>query len=133
MNIAETYSVTSPLNVSFSVLPFHLVLYFYLFVLLGTHCCVGFALVVGSEGYSLVAVHRLLSLRAWALGCMGSAVTARGLGSRSAWAQQSQLSGSRAQAQQLQRMGLVAPWLVGSSQTRDRTHVSSISKQILYH
>ena len=30
-------------------------------------------------------------------------------------------------------MGLVAPWHVGSSQTRDQSHVSCIGRQILYH
>ena len=30
-------------------------------------------------------------------------------------------------------MGLVALWHVGSSQTKDRTHVSHIGRQILYH
>ena len=30
-------------------------------------------------------------------------------------------------------MGLVAPRLVGSSQIRDRTHVSCIGRSILYH
>ena len=41
--------------------------------------------------------------------------------------------GSRAQAQQLWRTGLVAPWHVGSSQTRDRAHVPCIGRQILNH
>ena len=36
-------------------------------------------------------------------------------------------------AQQLGCMGLVAPQHVGSSQTRDHTHVFSIAKQILIH
>ena len=39
----------------------------------------------------------------------------------------------RAQGQQLWRMGLVAPRHVGSSRTRDWTHVSCISSWILYH
>ena len=38
-----------------------------------------------------------------------------------------------AQAQQLWLMGLVAPRHVGSSQTRARTHVPCISRQILNH
>ena len=37
----------------------------------------------------------------------------------------------RAQAQQLWLMGFVAPWLVGSSQTRDRTGVPCIARQTL--
>ena len=45
--------------------------------------------------------------------------------------QQLWLAGSRAQAQQLWCMGLVAPQHVGSSQARDRTHVSCIGRGIL--
>ena len=37
------------------------------------------------------------------------------------------------QAQQLWLTGLVAPWHVGSSQTRARTRVLCISRQILNH
>ena len=44
-----------------------------------------------------------------------------------------QLPGSRAQAQQLWLMGLIALWHVGSSQIRDRTRVSCIGRGILYH
>ena len=47
--------------------------------------------------------------------------------------QQLQLPGSRAQAQYFWHTGLVAPRPVGSSQIRDQTHVSCISKRILYH
>ena len=38
-----------------------------------------------------------------------------------------------AQAQQLWLTGLVAPWHVRSSQTRARTHVPCIGRQILNH
>ena len=38
-----------------------------------------------------------------------------------------------AQAQQLWLTGLIAPWHVGSSQTRAQTHVSCIGRQILNH
>ena len=48
-------------------------------------------------------------------------------------AQQLWLAGSRAQAQQLQCTGLVAPRHVGSSQTRARTCVPCIGRQILNH
>ena len=44
-----------------------------------------------------------------------------------------QRMGSRAQAQQLQPMGLVAPQNVGCSQTRARTHAPCIGRQILNH
>ena len=43
------------------------------------------------------------------------------------------LAGSRAQAQYLWRTGLAALWHVGSSQTRDRTHIPCTDRQILNH
>ena len=43
------------------------------------------------------------------------------------------LSSCDIQAQQLWRMGLVAPRHVGSSRTRDRTRVPCIGRQILNH
>ena len=43
------------------------------------------------------------------------------------------LTGSRAQAQQWWRTGLVAPWHMGSSWTRDRTRVPCIGRWILNH
>ena len=49
------------------------------------------------------------------------------------WVQQLWLASSRARAQQLWRMGLVAPRHVGSSRTRARTHVPCIVRQILNH
>ena len=49
------------------------------------------------------------------------------------WRQQLRFEGSRAQAQQLWRIGLVVPWHVGSSWTRDQTYVSCIGRWILYH
>ena len=60
------------------------------------------------------------------LGAWASVVVAHGL-------QQLWLVGSRAQAQQLWRTGLVAPRHVGSSRTRARTHVPCIGRQILNH
>ena len=51
----------------------------------------------------------------------------------STWAQQLWLPGSRAQAQQLWRTDLEAPWHAGSSWIRDQTHVSCIGRWILYH
>ena len=62
---------------------------------------------------------------AWGLECR--------LSSCGTWAQQLWLMGSRAQAQQLWRTGLVAPWHVGSSRTRARTHVPCIGRRILNH
>ena len=63
---------------------------------------------------------------AWALGTQASVVVARGL-------QQLWLAGSRAQAQQLWRTGLVALRHVGSSWARARTCVPCFGRQILNH
>ena len=49
------------------------------------------------------------------------------------WASVAAVPGARAQAQWLWCMGSVAPWLVGSSQIRDQTHVSCTGRRILYH
>ena len=57
--------------------------------------------------------------RAWALGVRASAVVAHGL----------QSAGSVV----VVHMGLVAPWHVGSSRTRARTHVPCIGRRILNH
>ena len=62
---------------------------------------------------------------------VASLVAERGLWG--AQAQELQLMGSRLWAQQSWCMGLVAPWHGGSSQTRDRTHVLCIGRQILNH
>ena len=48
-------------------------------------------------------------------------------------AQEQRLTSSRAQAQQLWHVGLVALQQVGSSQIRDRTCVSCTGRQILYY
>ena len=66
-----------------------------------------FSLVTASRDYSLVAVRGLLI-----------AVAPLAAGS----------PGSGAQAQQLWQMSLVFPWHVGSSQTRDGTHVSCFGR-----
>ena len=42
-------------------------------------------------------------------------------------------AGSRAQVQWFWSTGSVAPWLVGSSQTRDQTHLSCTGRRILNH
>ena len=49
------------------------------------------------------------------------------------WVQKLPITGSRAQAQSLWCMGLVSPWHVVSSQTRDRTRVSCIDRWITNH
>ena len=81
--------------------------------MLGLHCCTDFSLAVTSRDYSPAAGHRLpIAAASLVVKHMGS--RARGLRS----------CGSRA---------LVAPRHVGSSQTRDRTHVSGRrGRRILY-
>ena len=92
------------------------ILCIYLFLaVLGLHCCARAFSSCSEHGLLFVAVHRLLIAVASLLQSTGS----RCAGS----------CGS--QAQQLWRTGLVAPWHVGSSQTRARTRVPCIGRRIL--
>ena len=89
----------------------------------------GLSLAVVSGGYSLLqctgfSLWWLLLLQSTGSRCMG-------FSSCSTRAQQLWLAGSRVQAQQLWCTGLGAPWHVGSSRTRARTHVPCIGRQIL--
>ena len=79
------------------------------------------SLVVASGDCSLVAVLGPLILAAFLL---------KSTGFRAQRLQYLWLLGSRAQA--LWHLGLVVPWQVESSQIRDRTCVSCISRCILY-
>ena len=63
----------------------------------------------------------------------GGGFSCRGAQALGTQAQQLWLVGSRAQAPQLWRMGLVALWHVGSSQTRARTCVPCLGRRILNH
>ena len=74
---------------------------------LGPCCCSGPSLVVDSGGYSLVAVRGLLEVAS--------------------------LVQHKSEGHSLWRTGLVALQHVGSSKTRDGTHVSCFGRQILYH
>ena len=76
--------------------------------------------------------HIGFSLRGFSCG-RTQALEREDFSSCSTWVQQFQLLGSTAQAQQLWCMGLVVLSHVASSLTRDRTRVSCISRQILYH
>ena len=115
----------------------------YLFLaVLGLRCCMQafftfyfllfffrLSLVATSGGYSSLwcvgfSLQWLLLLRS-----VGSRRT--GFSSCGTWAQQLWLMGPRVQAQQLWRMGLVAPWHVGSSQTRAQTCVPCIVRWVL--
>ena len=77
--------------------------------MLGLHCCIQAFPSCREQGHLLFQ-------------SMGSRYV--GFSSWGSWALQCGLS---------RHMGLVAPWRVGSSQTRDRTHVPCIGRQILNH
>ena len=93
--------------------------------------CVGFSLVAVSGGYSSLQCAGF-SLR-WLLLLRSMGSRHAGFSSCGTRAKQLQLAGCRVQAQQLWCMGLVAPWHVGSSQTRAQTRVPCIGRQILNH
>ena len=104
--------------------------FIYLFILfLGLRCLA--QVVAASGGY--------FSLRCtgfswqWLLLLRSTGSRHAGFSSCGSRAQQLWLVGSRAQAQELWRMGLVAPRHVGSSRTRARTLVPSIGRRILNH
>ena len=85
------------------------------------YCAQAFSLVAASKGYSSLqctgfSLRWLLLLQSTGSRPTGSVVMAHG---------------SRAQAQKLWRMGLVAPRNVGSSRTRAWTHVPCIGRRIL--
>ena len=91
----------------------------------------GFSLVAASGGYS--------SLRCvgfslwWLLLLQSSGSRCTGFSSCGTQAQQLWFAGSRAQAQQLRHVDLVALQHVGSSRTRTRTHVLCIGRRIVNH
>ena len=93
--------------------------------------CAGSSLVAASGGYSSLWCAGF-SLR-WLplLQSMGSRRT--GFSSCGTQVQQLWLAGSRVQAQQLWRTGLVALWHVGSSRTRAGTRVPCIGRWTLNH
>ena len=105
----------------------------------GSSSLCGLSLVAASGGYSSLwcvgfSLPCLLCCGTQALGTWASVVTARGLGSCGMWAlERAGFSSCGTQAQQLWCTGLVAPRHVGSSQTRDRTHVRCIGRRILNH
>ena len=90
---------------------------------LGLRCCVWAFPSCVERGLLFVVVCGLLI-------AVASLVVEHGL--QACELQQLWLEGSRAQAQQWY-MGLVALWHVGSSRTRDRTHVPCIGRWILNH
>ena len=107
----------------------YLFIYFWLsWVFVAVH---RLSLVVASGGYSLLRCAGFSLLCLLLLRSTGS--RRAGFSSCGTWAQQLWLTGSRAQTQQLRRMGLVAPRHVGSSWTRARTRVPCIGRRILNH
>ena len=120
---------------------FHLFIYFWLqWVFVAAQ---GLSLVAASRGYSPLwctgfSLRWLLLLRNTGsrhtgFSSCGSRALERRLSSCGSQAQQLWLTGSRAQAWQLWHTGLVAPWHVGSSQTRAQTRVPCIARRILNH
>ena len=87
-------------------------------------CCAGAFSSCGERGLLFLAVHVLLITVASLVAEHGLQV----LGLQELW-----LASSRAQAQQLWRMGLVALRHVGSSRTRAPTHVPCIGRWIPNH
>ena len=126
--ISKIYKQLMPLNIFFINL-FSLFIYFWLYwVFVAAR---GLSLVATRGGYSslrCVGSHcsGFSCCRAWAVG--HSDFSSCGTQTQQLW-----VVGSRVQAQQLWQMGLVAPWHVGSSQTRDQTNVPYIGRQILNH
>ena len=92
------------------------------FAVLGLRHCARRLSLVMSRGYSSCSAQACCSgfsgCRAWALGTWAPVVAAHGFQSLAQW---------------LRHMGLVAPWHVGSSQTRNRTSVPFIARQVLNH
>ena len=88
--------------------------------MLGSHCCTGFSLVAKSRGYSLVAACGHLIVVAFLVA-----------EHRLPCAPASVVGGTR--SQQLGSMGLVSLWHVGSSQTKNQTLVSHLSRWLLYY
>ena len=89
------------------------------------------SLVAARGGYSLL---RCAGFSLWwllllqSMDCRHAGFSSHGMQAQQLW-----LMGSRAQAQQLQHTGLVAPQHVGSSRTRARTCVPCIGRRILNH
>ena len=101
-------------------------IFIYLFLAALDLCCyAGFSLDMASRGYC--------SLQCMDFSCCGAqALACTGFSGCGMWVQQLWFPGSRGQAQQLCCLGLAVPQQVGSSQIRDRTHISYIGRQIFY-
>ena len=120
-----------------STSPWYFLKNYYLFYLFIFGCVgssllhTGFLQFVASGGYSLLWCACFLLrwlLLLWSMGSRHAGFNSCGTRAQQLW-----LVGSRLQAQQLWCKGLVAPWHVGSSRSRDRTHVPCIGRRILNH
>ena len=100
-------------------LSFFLFFFFSFLADIGLRCCSRLSLVVMRQGY-LLSQCSGFSLR-WLLLLQRTGSRHAGFMSFRAW------------TQQLWHRGLAALWHVGSSQTRDQTHVPCIDRQILNH
>ena len=98
-------------------------IYFLFLAALGLRCCAQTFSICGEWGLLFVVFRLLIAV---ASVVVKHRFQAGGL-------QQLWLAGSRVQAQQLWRTGLVAPQYVGSSRTRARTCVPCNGRQILNH
>ena len=116
---------------------FFLIIYLFLFLVsLGLHCCSPAFSSCSKQRQLFVAMFGLLIVGASVFGEHPWALGHTGFSSCGTWAQYMWLPGSREEAQQLWRTGLVVPWHVESSWTRDWTHVPNTGKRILnllYH
>ena len=145
----ETLSVSLSLSLSLSVsLSLSLSLYIYIFDIL-TYFCVYWVFIFVQTFFScneqeLLPSYSSCTVLALQLQCSGisfwwllllqnTGSRAHGFSSYGMWAQLLWLLDSRAQAQQLLCLGLVALRHVGPSWIRDQTCVSCIGRQILYH
>ena len=112
----------------------NLFIYLFIFGCVGSSLlCAGCLLVAVSGGYSPTSLRCSGFSLSWLLLLQTTGSRRAGFSSCGTWAQQLWLAGSRAQAQQLWRTGLVAPWHVGSSRARARTRVPCIGRRILNH
>ena len=107
-------------------------LFIYLLAVLGLCCCMRTFSSCGRVGATLCCGVRASHCGGFSC-CRARASRHAGFSSCSMQAQQLWLAGSREQAQQLWRRGLVALRHVGSSRTRDRTRVPCIGRRILNH
>ena len=110
----------------------NLFIYLFIFVCIGSLLLhVSFSLIAASRGQSLLwctGFSLWWPLLLWSMGSRHAGFSSCGTRAQQLW-----LVSSRAQAQQLWHMGLVAPQHVESSQTRAQTLVPCIGRWILNH